>query len=81
MPHNIHTEKLHANPSITNLSDDYLLNSGAVRTICGDISDMSLWRWLNNPTMNFPQPIQISRRNYWRRGDIRAWLASRREAK
>jgi len=35
---------------------------------------MSLWRWLNDPAMNFPRPIYIAKRRYWREAEIVAWL-------
>jgi predicted DNA-binding transcriptional regulator AlpA len=34
------------------------------------ISDMSLWRWLKDATLNFPQPALLVRgRRYWAEGD------------
>ncbi|WP_068111267.1 helix-turn-helix transcriptional regulator [Tropicimonas marinistellae] len=48
-----------------------------VRELCGGISDMSLWRWLNDPALNFPKPIYIARRRYWREVEIIDWLESR----
>lgn len=41
------------------------------------ITDMTLWRWLNDPAMKFPQPIYINRRRYWHEGEIGKWLGSR----
>lgn len=57
-----------------------LISSAAVREICGGISDMSLWRWLNDPAMAFPRPLVISRRRYWREADIANWIAERERA-
>ena len=34
------------------------------------ISDMSLWRWLNNPAMDFPQPMVINRRRLFSEQEI-----------
>lgn len=45
-----------------------------VRELCGGISDMSLWRWLNDEELGFPRPIMIGRRRYWREADVLAWL-------
>jgi predicted DNA-binding transcriptional regulator AlpA len=57
---------------------EFLLNSGDVRRRCGNVSLMSLFRWLRDPTVAFPRPdIVISKRNYWRESTIAAWLASR----
>jgi predicted DNA-binding transcriptional regulator AlpA len=57
--------------------ENRLIPASTVRHLCGDISDMSLWRWLNNPAMDFPRPIVIQRRRYWREADVSAWLAAR----
>lgn len=39
----------------------------------GGISEMTLWRWLRDPTLNFPKPLVINRRRYWRVVDIEKW--------
>jgi predicted DNA-binding transcriptional regulator AlpA len=57
-----------------NVTQKALISSKSVRLICGEISEMSLWRWLNTPNLNFPRPIKIMRRNYWRLDDIHEWL-------
>ena len=53
---------------------DKRIPSRDVRNICGGVSDMTIWRWLNDPALNFPQPIYIARRRYWKEADIVAWL-------
>lgn len=50
------------------------IQAAAVRRLIGDISDMTLWRYLNRPDMAFPRPIYIGRRRYWREVDILEWL-------
>ena len=45
-----------------------------VRELCGGVSEMMLWRWLNNPELNFPRPTYIGRRRYWREADVVRWL-------
>lgn len=50
------------------------INAARVCELCGGVSDMSLWRWLNDNKLNFPKPIYISRRRYWREADVIAWL-------
>lgn len=57
-----------------------LIPSATVRDICGGISDMSLWRWLNDPKLGFPKPIVIQRRRYWREADILSWIGERTTA-
>lgn len=42
-----------------------LLTSKDVRAIYGDVSQMTLWRWLHDKTMGFPRPIYINRRRYF----------------
>ena len=39
-----------------------------------NISNMSLWRWLEDDSLNFPTPTYIKNRRYWRQSDIEAWL-------
>lgn len=53
------------------------IRAAVVRQMCGGISDMTLWRWLGHPDLDFPPPIYISRRRYWREADIVAWLEAR----
>ena len=36
------------------------INARQVRALCGDISDMTLWRWLDN--RSFPKPTYIVNR-------------------
>lgn len=45
-----------------------------VRELCAGISDMTLHRWLNRDDLNFPRPIYIGNRRYWREADVIAWL-------
>ena len=39
-------------------------------------SHVTIWRWVRDPGLNFPQPIQINRLNYWRLSDLEAWEAA-----
>ena len=36
-------------------------------------SHVTIWRWVRDPALCFPQPIQINRLNYWRLADLAAW--------
>ncbi|QFT62070.1 AlpA family transcriptional regulator [Roseivivax sp. THAF30] len=51
-----------------------------VRELCGGVSEMTLHRWLNDPAMDFPRPIYLGQRRYWREADVIAWLDSREVA-
>jgi predicted DNA-binding transcriptional regulator AlpA len=41
------------------------LSSKQVRARYGGISDMTLWRWLRDPSLAFPQPTIINRRRFF----------------
>lgn len=47
------------------MSEQVLLTAAQVCRRYGSISDMTLWRWLNNPEVGFPQPRYINKRRYW----------------
>jgi predicted DNA-binding transcriptional regulator AlpA len=50
--------------------------AAAVRELCGGVSDMTLWRWMDRDP-SFPRPAYYSKRRYWREADIIAWLDAR----
>jgi hypothetical protein len=53
---------------------DALLDSRKVRTASGAGTAMTLWRWQNDPRVQFPAPdVVINNRNFWRASTIRAW--------
>lgn len=37
------------------------------------ISDMSLWRWIRDPSLAFPRPVYIGRYRYFVRSELEAW--------
>jgi predicted DNA-binding transcriptional regulator AlpA len=41
------------------------------------VTSMSLWRWLKDADLKFPQPMRIGRLRYWRLNDLVAWEKSR----
>lgn len=57
---------------------DDLLPATPVRARYG-VSSMTIFRWLADPTLGFPQPLRIRRRRYWRLADLQAF-ESRHEA-
>lgn len=61
-----------ASASFQSMSDEDLLNSRTVRRQFGDITEMTLWRWIHSD-VNFPAPVKINGRNYWARGDLRRY--------
>lgn len=40
------------------------------------ITDVTLWRWLRDPKLNFPPPIKINRRRYWKISVLQEWEKS-----
>ncbi|CAN7173788.1 helix-turn-helix transcriptional regulator [Mesorhizobium caraganae] len=42
-----------------------------------NITDMTLWRWLKDPELAFPQPTVINRRRYFLEADLSAWERQR----
>jgi predicted DNA-binding transcriptional regulator AlpA len=48
----------------------------AVRTRYG-VSDMSIFRWLRKEELQFPQPIRINGRRFWKLTELEEWEATR----
>jgi predicted DNA-binding transcriptional regulator AlpA len=49
------------------------LTAKQVRARFGGISDMSLWRWLQDEQLGFPRPLIINRRRFFRLDQIEAF--------
>jgi predicted DNA-binding transcriptional regulator AlpA len=39
------------------------------------VTSMTLWRWLKDADLKFPQPMRIGRLRYWRLSDLVSWEA------
>ena len=53
----------------------------SVRQVCqffGNVSKMTIFRWVRNPAVGFPSPFKIGQKNYWMRRDIIAFRDLRR---
>jgi predicted DNA-binding transcriptional regulator AlpA len=62
------------------LGDECLITSKPVRELCGNCSEMHVWRLLNEEKyreLAFPKPFKINGRNYWRLGAVRRWVRDR----
>ena len=72
------------------LDDVRLISARQVRALLGNISEMQLWRMINNSALEFPRPIKLadmvsagkkpriaSTRNFFRFAEIKAWIAKR----
>ena len=51
-----------------------LRSARRVRAQLGNISPVTQWRWENDDNLDFPKPIKISGRNYFRGEEIDAWI-------
>jgi hypothetical protein len=57
-------------------TDDTLIRTGDLRKRYGNCSHMWVERRLADDP-NFPRPLYISRRRFWRLGDLVAWERSK----
>ena len=53
-----------------------LISASDVRAMFGNVSDMTIWRWLQNANLNFPKPIYVMRRRFWREAELIEWIAN-----
>ena len=56
--------------------DGRCATAAQVRSRYGNISDMTLWRWLQDANLRFPKPLTINGRRYWKISDLEAWEIS-----
>ncbi len=56
-----------------------LITAATVRQALGGVSDMTLWRWLNDADLDFPRPTYIGKRRYFREAEISAWIDAQAE--
>jgi predicted DNA-binding transcriptional regulator AlpA len=59
--------------------DDRFLNSKQVRDRYAGVSEMWLWRRLNDES-GFPKPFEICGRRFWRLADLQRWEGMRAKA-
>lgn len=50
-----------------------------LREVLGGISDMTLWRWINDPGKDFPRPIKIGACRLWKADEVTAYLEAQAE--
>jgi predicted DNA-binding transcriptional regulator AlpA len=68
-----------ASPRALLVDPDALLSSKQLKQLV-PVTDMTIWRWIQD--RGFPAPIKLTEggRNFWRAGPVRAWLAAREAA-
>jgi predicted DNA-binding transcriptional regulator AlpA len=54
------------------------VSAAQVRARYAGVSDMTLWRWLDNRDPGFPRPLYINGRRFWNESDLTAWKRTRR---
>ena len=55
----------------------FYLNAAQVRARYGGVSEMTLWRWLQNRELGFPKPYRINRLRYWDDAKLSEWERTR----
>jgi hypothetical protein len=61
------------------IADDVRISQPDTCKMFGNISPMTLWRWRNNPVMNFPKPIiEVNGRVYFSLVEVRNWRPPKR---
>ena len=59
-------------PTVVQSNPEDLLPATPVRARYG-VSDMTIFRWLNDEKLGFPKPIRINGRRYWRLAELQAF--------
>jgi predicted DNA-binding transcriptional regulator AlpA len=58
------------------LVNDSFLSAPAVRARY-NVTSMTIYRWIADPTLEFPRPYYLGRFRYWRIAELEAWEACR----
>jgi predicted DNA-binding transcriptional regulator AlpA len=58
------------------LPDSALIGSDAVRGLVGDVTSVTLWRWVRSGEFPAPRKLPCGRLNAWKVADIRRYLGS-----
>ncbi|WP_461658910.1 helix-turn-helix transcriptional regulator, partial [Methylorubrum aminovorans] len=45
--------------------------------IDNQITSTTLWRWQQDPKLDFPEPVKLNGRNMWTAEDVHAWERKR----
>ena len=54
-------------------TEQILLTARDVETRYGGVSRNTLFRWQRDPELDFPRPVVIRGRHYWRVEELAAW--------
>jgi predicted DNA-binding transcriptional regulator AlpA len=61
-------------PSLQPIDPDSLMGIGQVTALL-DVSKMTVHRWMADVALGFPEPLRIGGRNYWKRGELVAFIS------
>ena len=59
-------------------AETVFLNAAQVRSRYGGMSEMALWRWLNDEDLGFPQPLRHQQAALLEGNRLSAWERTRR---
>ena len=62
-------------------ADEVFLPAPKVTARYGGVSDMTLYRWLRDPRMEFPAPHYFGRYRFWKLSDLVSWEIKRAAAR
>ncbi len=68
-----------ASTSTLRVDDEAIVNEPAARLYAGAVGKTTWWRW-RQQFDDFPAPIVINGRNFYRIGEVRAWITRRASA-
>lgn len=53
--------------------DEVMMTAAQLCARYGSITPMTLYRWLKDTRLGFPQPLRINHQRYWKASEIVAW--------
>ncbi|WBQ11441.1 AlpA family phage regulatory protein [Hyphomonadaceae bacterium ML37] len=66
--------------TLSDTENDRLITANPVKELLGGKSDMTIWRMLADPELDFPKPIYIGKRRHWWLSEILAWIERQRNS-
>jgi predicted DNA-binding transcriptional regulator AlpA len=79
-PRKTKTINLPAEPPRLPPDPNRLIGSRELRELFGGVSTMSIWRWTHGGEPEFPKPVKIAKRNFWRLGAVLSFITERERA-
>lgn len=54
-----------------------LIGAVELRELFGNVTEMTISRWLKDDRLDFPKPIRIATRRYWFEAEVLSWIEAR----